>query len=248
MKNKITEVSVWYRKINTMIDCKQENIIIWQLNNLIANIIIRALFYLENVYRININTYPINDKQEILALSNIKNKTSSYLLSDKMGSMLAFIDIEHVLSIKFSDERNQYLLNWFNNTIQDFAKQFNYPVCGLETAIKQISENNYFIFHSKKYSNKKNTCKIWLENSVKIENESFRMAFEKVKENKLLYFDLGTKSLERFSLEEMSFEEKLNLTISFTIQGWEKNHFYFSWGEEEKYEFNADLNELKRII
>jgi hypothetical protein len=240
---KVTEISIWWKNFNKALNREEEPIIGLQLNKLTTDAILRVHFFYNEIYRLNVSVYPIS-KKDLFENLDLSCMSTTYRRGDDIASMLAFLDLELVLSLNNETERLRYLLNWIQPRVKDFFDFYNIDVSNLILGFKEIEENDFYVRASRKFLNKKGDIEIWLEKRVHSTEEIYRLSICTIETNNKIFLNIASKALDYFG-KEMTLEETLNLTKYFTIDGWKKgNIFHFQWGEEEKYEFHGDRMQL----
>lgn len=134
----------------------------------------------------------------------------------------------------------------------DLAVYNSLPTEPIEKAYKKIIETDYYQEKEKKYKSKNRKYTCWLEYRNEYSICTYRLGFTNNKNEDVKYFIIRAKEYPNYdglALEKEDYMKWIKLPRFLKVTGWINNsEFEMYWGDEEKYIFDAEKEEVKRVL
>lgn len=162
--------------------------------------------------------------------------------------LYARIDEKYLLSLEDYDKM-KLVCEIIYKSLLDLAIYYSAPIEPIDIAYKKIQEVDFYLKKDGKYKskNKKHTC--WLEYRNEYTNCTYRLGFMN-KEGLIKYFTVRSKEYPNYeALEKVDYMKWLKAPRFLKITGWISNtEFEMYWGEEEKYIFDTEKEEVRKVL
>lgn len=177
---RLTELSICFRDFNKKYVDLRVNL---QLGSLVNTANIHSLFYTDKMCRLNVNIHPISDRNWFPAIDTTKMETTYRIGHDKINAMLAFINLDELLAINNETQRLHYLSSWIQSVLKSYFDYNKIDSSNLINGFKQVIENNFYTYASKKYLNKTKDVTVWLEERLESEEKKIQLKIQESIDN-----------------------------------------------------------------
>ena len=168
--------------------------------------------------------------------------------SYNLKHLYTYINEKYLLSLNDYDKM-KLVGELIYKSLIDLAVYNSLPLEPIDEAYKKIIETDYFYEPQKKYKskNKKYTC--WLEYRKEYTICTYRLGFMN-NDGEIKRFLVRAKEYSNYdNYDKTDYIKFLLLPRELKVTGWISSiEFEMYWGEEEKYIFNAEKEEVKRVL
>jgi hypothetical protein len=187
--------------------------------------------------------------------SDIHMIKPDYLIGTGRGVSRGVISIyisEKLFETLTTEDKRLYILKNCYEYLLNFARHFDVESANIHEAYNKIKNSDFYFRSTDKKTSRNKILTAWIERRNDFDFYSYRLVVADNTTNSVSYSFIATKNHVFYDktkdLNDMEyFKYSLTIPRYFTLKNWKKDKFYFSWGEEEQYEYDARTNELKRI-
>jgi hypothetical protein len=205
-----------------------------------------------------IGDYYMEDVNVIVIHITVSNYDSNYYIfptdesrTYNLKHLYVRIDEKYLLTLSDYDKM-KLIGELIYKSLIDLAVYNLLPVEPIDEAYKKIIATDFYMVKEKKFKSKKNKHTCWLEYRNEFSICTYRLGFMG-KDGQIKYFIVRAKEYPNYNLlvelKEKDYLKWLKLPKFLKVTGWiSETEFEMYWGEEEKYVFDAEKEEVRKVF